>query len=398
MSESSGGIVLEAQRVTKIYGRTKQMPFAKKLMLDGLSKEEIFKQTGCTTALCDVSFKVKRGEIFVIIGLSGSGKSTLIRCFNKLATPTEGQVMFESKNIGSLRKKELREFRRKKISMVFQSFGLFTHRSVLKNVAYGLEVRRVPRQERETKAKEYIDLVGLSGLENSPIRSLSGGMKQRVGLARALCNDPDVLLMDEPFSALDPLVRSSMQDELIAIQKKLGKTILFITHDINEAFRLGDRVAIMRDGKIVQAGTPESLLTGPADDYVKNFVGSSDRSAILSAGMIMQSAAITANIENEESLRNAAKEAPKQGIHHIYLIDSRSQFIGVVAAGDCKPPLKPDSAAVINAPAVDSSAKITDILPLAADTAYPLPVISSNGVLLGVLSKSSLLKAMKQVK
>jgi glycine betaine/proline transport system ATP-binding protein len=391
MPETQSDIVLDAQHIIKIFGRQKQMAAARKLMDEGLGKEEIFRRTGCTTALCDVSFRVKRGEIFVIIGLSGSGKSTIIRCFNKLVTPTDGHVQVEGKTVNELSKKELVEFRRKTISMVFQSCGLFTHRSVLKNVAYGLEVRGVSRQEREAKAREYIELVGLSGLENSPIKSLSGGMKQRVGLARALCNNPDVLLMDEPFSALDPLVRSSMQDELLAIQKKLGKTILFITHDINEAFRLGERVAIMRDGRIIQTGTPACLLTGPENDYVKSFVGNSDQSAILSAGMIMQPAAITANINEDAAMRKAGQNATDQGIPFIYLVDSRSKFKGVVPARECKPGVKPETAPVT----IDSSAKIKSILPIAAETPYPLPVTSSNGILLGVVSKASLLKAMK---
>ena len=384
-------IVLDAQHVTKIYGRKKMLDKAKKLMDQGRSKEEIRKVTGCITAVCDVSFRVKRGEIFVIIGLSGSGKSTIIRCFNNLVLPTYGHVQFEGNTIGDFTKKELTEFRRKKISMVFQSFGLFTHRTVLKNVTYGLEVRGVPKKEREEKAKEYVEIVGLSGLENSPIRTLSGGMEQRVGLARALCNEPDVLLMDEPFSALDPLVRRNMQDELLEIQKKLGKTILFITHDIDEAFRLGDRLAIMRDGRIIQAGTPESLLTSPADDYVKNFVKNSDRSAILSAGMIMRSAAVTAIEDDDESLEKAAQDALEQGISYIYLVDSQSKLTGVLPLKECKPGAKVTSAPVT----VNSNTKIADIFTLATETPYPIPVTSSNGVLLGVVNKSFLLKALK---
>ena len=391
MSEIPNKVVLEASNVTKIWGRQKTIPKAKELMVAGVSKDDIYKQTGCTTALCNVSFKVMRGEFFVIIGLSGSGKSTIIRCFNNLVTPTEGHVLFEGNTINEFSKRELTEFRRKKISMVFQNFGLFTHRSVLKNVAYGLEVRGIARKEREEKAGEYIDLVGLSGHEYSAIKTLSGGMKQRVGLARALCNDPDVLLMDEPFSALDPLVRSSMQDELLEIQNKLGKTILFITHDINEAFRLGDRVAIMRDGKIIQSGTPESLLTGPEDDYVEKFVASSDRSTIISAGMILDAPPFTADINNDEELTNTAQEALEEGISYIYLTDSHSKLMGVVPVAQCKPGVKIESAPTT----VNSTAKICDILPIAAVTPYPLPVISYNGVLLGIIGRASLLRAVR---
>ena len=392
MSENKSDIILEAARVTRIFGGSEKVKAeVRKLMDEGVSKDEIYSKTGCTTALCNVSFKVKRGEIFVIIGLSGSGKSTIIRCFNRLVTPTDGQVLFEGKAINEFSKKELIDFRRKNISMVFQSFGLFPHRSVLKNVAYGLEVRGVPKTEREDKAREYINLVGLRGLENSAIRKLSGGMKQRVGLARALCNDPDVLLMDEPFSALDPLVRTSMQDELIEIHYKLGKTILFITHDINEAFKLGDRVAIMRDGRIIQMGTPESLLTCPEDDYVEKFVSSSDRSTIISVGMILDPPDIVANIEDDEDLKKAAADALEQGVPYVYLVDSRSKLRGVIPAAECRPGVKPETFPVT----AKSTAKIGEIFPLAAESPYPIPVTSSNGVLLGIVSKSSLLRAMR---
>ena len=392
MPDNQTDIALEAQNVTKIFGHKKLLPTAKKLMDEGLSKDDIFKETGCTTALCDVSFKVKQGEFFVIIGLSGSGKSTIIRCFNKLIEPTHGHVLFKGNTINDFSKKELTEFRRKKISMVFQSFGLFTHRSVLNNVAYGLEVRGIPKPEREAKAMEFIDLVGLSGLENSPIRELSGGMKQRVGLARALCNDPDVLLMDEPFSALDPLVRSSMQDELLEIQNTINKTTLFITHDINEAFKLGDRIAIMRDGRIIQTGSAEILLTNPEDDYVKKFVAGSDRSAIISAGMILEAPPFMADINNDEELLKAATEAREEGFPFVYLVDSHSQLMGIVPAEECKPGVKVESYPVT----VNSTSLIKDILSISAEIPYPLPVVSSfKSVLLGVVSKSSLLKALK---
>ena len=273
-------IILEASHVSMIYGHNKAR--AAQLMEAGGEKTSVFQETGATVALWDVNFKVRRGEIFVIIGLSGSGKSTIVRCFNQLLKPTGGYAAYEGQHIDAMSKQELLEFRRSKISMVFQNFGLFTHRTVLENVVYGLEVRGVPRQERRDKAVEVIKLVGLEGWEDRPITSLSGGMKQRVGIARALANDPEVLLMDEPFSALDPLVRQDMQFELLQIQRKLGKTILFITHDINEAFKLGDTVAIMRDGKIVQIDTPAGMSMAPADDYVRAFIESADKANVLS--------------------------------------------------------------------------------------------------------------------
>ena len=220
-----------------------------------MKKKKYKKKTGVSVGLWDINLQIPRGQIFVIIGLSGSGKSTLVRCFNRLNKPTSGSILFDGKDLAKLSKKELLEFRRNNISMVFQSFGLMSHRDVLGNVAYGLEVKGISRSEREEKAMEVISMVGLSGWEHQSCKNLSGGMRQRVGIARALANDPDVLLMDEPFSALDPLVRQDMQFELLQIQRKLKKTVVFITHDIDEAFKLGDTVAIMKDGKLVQVDT-----------------------------------------------------------------------------------------------------------------------------------------------
>ena len=240
------GEILKVEHVTMLFG-SNTAEALKKLQSNG-GKSEIFKETGVTVGVYDVNFSVTRGEIFVIIGLSGSGKSTLVRCLNLLHQPTQGSIFFKGQDISHLTGEKLRGYRRNHIAMVFQKFGLMSHRSVLGNVVYGLEVKDVPRVEREQKALEMIELVGLQGLQDQPIHALSGGMQQRVGLARALANDPDILLMDEPFSALDPIIRRDMQFELLSIQKKVKKTIVFITHDINEAFKIGNRVAIMRDG------------------------------------------------------------------------------------------------------------------------------------------------------
>ena len=242
-SENSSGMknpktVLEIKNVSKLYGLNKGD--AIKLLKKGASKEEVLKKTGVSVALWDASFDVKEGEIFVLIGLSGSGKSTMVRCLNRLNKPSSGEIFFKGKKIQSFNKKELQSYRRNNIAMVFQSFGLMSHRDVLSNVVYGLEVKGVSKEEREAKAEKIIEMVGLSGFEHYPIASLSGGMSQRVGIARALATDPEILLMDEPFSALDPLVRKEMQFELLSIQKKLKKTVVFITHDINEAFKLGE--------------------------------------------------------------------------------------------------------------------------------------------------------------
>ena len=319
-------IILEASHVSMIYGHNKAR--AAQLMEAGGEKTSVFQETGATVALWDVNFKVRRGEIFVIIGLSGSGKSTIVRCFNQLLKPTSGYAAYEGQHIDAMSKQELLEFRRSKISMVFQNFGLFTHRTVLENVVYGLEVRGVPRQERRDKAVEVIKLVGLEGWEDRPITSLSGGMKQRVGIARALANDPEVLLMDEPFSALDPLVRQDMQFELLQIQRKLGKTILFITHDINEAFKLGDTVAIMRDGKIVQIDTPAGMSMAPADDYVRAFIESADKANVLSVSSIM--ATPTCIVREGDDPAIAVREMGREHLSTAYAVDHDMRLLGVV--------------------------------------------------------------------
>ncbi|NLL82023.1 MAG: betaine/proline/choline family ABC transporter ATP-binding protein, partial [Tissierellia bacterium] len=278
--ENNNNIILNVEKLSKIYGSGKNE--ATKLRESGADKDSIYKKTGATIALWNVSLNIKKGEIFVIIGLSGSGKSTLVRCFNLLNKPTSGKVFYEGQDIGKFNKNELNDFRRNRISMVFQNFGLMSHRNVLGNVEYGLEVKGITKEERHKKASEMISMVGLDGYDEEPISSLSGGMKQRVGLARALANDPEILLMDEPFSALDPLVKKDMQFELLSIQRKLGKTIVFITHDINEAFKLGDRVAIMKDGEVIQVATPEEMSSNPADDYVKQFIDSADKAQVIS--------------------------------------------------------------------------------------------------------------------
>ncbi|PPR61609.1 MAG: Glycine betaine/carnitine transport ATP-binding protein GbuA [Alphaproteobacteria bacterium MarineAlpha4_Bin2] len=242
------------------------------MVRDGALKDEVLKRTGHTVGLRDISLQVAKGEIFVIMGLSGSGKSTLIRHFNRLIEPTEGTIYVGDVDILKLSTNELIEFRRHRMSMVFQRFALLPHRTVLHNIAFGLSIQNVPKIEREAKALDWLNSVGLNGYEDQFPAQLSGGQQQRVGLARALCTDPDILLMDEAFSALDPLIRSEMQDQLLKLQKSLKKTVVFITHDLNEALRIGDRIAILRDGEIIQLGPPEEILSHPADDYVEAFV------------------------------------------------------------------------------------------------------------------------------
>ena len=278
---------IEINNVYKIFGRNPKsiLPMVK----EGASKEEILDKTGHTVGLDNVTLKIEEGEIFVCMGLSGSGKSTLIRHLNRLIDPTDGEIIVEGTNVMSLNKQQLIEFRRHKMSMVFQRFGLFPHRTVIDNVGYGLEMQGVADAERKKTAMEKIEAVGLSGFENQYPAQLSGGMQQRVGLARALANDTDIMLMDEAFSALDPLIRSDMQKQLIDLQSELKKTIVFITHDLDESLRLGDHIGILNHGKLVQVGTPVDIIMNPADDYVKAFVKDVNRTKVIKAKTIMKS-------------------------------------------------------------------------------------------------------------
>jgi glycine betaine/proline transport system ATP-binding protein len=277
---------IEIRHIFKIFGPDPQT--ALKLAQDGADKDEILAKTGHTVGLHDVSLSVERGETFVVMGLSGSGKSTLIRHLNRLIDPTSGEVLFDGTDILAMSISELNAFRRKRLGMVFQRFGLLPHRSVIDNVGYGLEIQGIDRKPREDAARNWIERVGLAGYEDKFPDQLSGGMQQRVGLARALTTDPEVLLMDEAFSALDPLIRNDMQDELMKLQGELHKTIVFITHDLDEALKLGDRIAILKDGKLIQVGRPEEIIMQPADAYVRAFTRDVNRSRVLRARTLMQ--------------------------------------------------------------------------------------------------------------
>jgi glycine betaine/proline transport system ATP-binding protein len=390
----NGKVILRVERLVKLYGLNKQS--ARELLKKGADKKEVLRQTGVTVAVDNVSFDVKKGEIFVLIGLSGSGKSTVIRCVNMLQQPTSGKIMFEEQDIGSLSRSELIEFRRTKASMVFQNFGLMSHRDVLSNVAYGLEVRGIKKEEREKKAMEMISMVGLDGWEHKSISSLSGGMRQRVGIARALTNDPDMLLMDEPFSALDPLVRRDMQFELLSIQRKMNKTILFITHDIDEAFKLGDRIAIMRDGRIIQNGTAGEMASSPADDYVRDFIDSADKSRVLCAKNIMITP--TSLIRVRDGAGNALSAMKKGGVSSAYVIDEKMVFLGVLTLEDAMKAktenLPIDSFILRDVDRVFQETIIADIMPLAAQTRFPIAVIDEESRLKGIVSKAAVLSSL----
>ncbi|MCL6733932.1 glycine betaine/L-proline ABC transporter ATP-binding protein [Streptomyces neyagawaensis] len=324
---------LEADGLYKVFGRRPEEAVDR--LRAGAGREEL-RADGTTAAVIDASFTVEPGQIFVVMGLSGSGKSTLLRMLNGLLEPTAGHVRFDGRDLTALSDRELREVRARNISMVFQHFALFPHRSVLENAAYGLEVQGVPRAERHARATEALALCGLAGWEKSWPDELSGGMQQRVGLARALATDADLLLMDESFSALDPLIRRDMQDQLLELQKTLKKTIVFITHDLNEAMLLGDHVAVMRDGRIVQTGTAEDILVRPADDYVASFTQDVDRSRVLTAGAVMDTA-----VRGDEADCGCATATPDTPFaelcalsarlsHPVAVVDSARSPVGVV--------------------------------------------------------------------
>ncbi|MDD4047590.1 MAG: glycine betaine/L-proline ABC transporter ATP-binding protein [Clostridia bacterium] len=387
-------VKIRVEGLTKIFGGN-QKAILKKLK-NGNSKKDILKETGHTVGVNNVSFEVNEGEVFVIMGLSGSGKSTLIRCLNLLNVPTEGRIYVDESNIVKYDKKELREFRQKKVAMVFQHFGLFTHRTVLKNVEYGLEIRGISKEERSEIARKTLATVGLESWEDKYPRQLSGGMCQRVGLARALANDPDILLMDEPFSALDPLIRRDMQIELLDIQAKLKKTIIFITHDVNEAFKLGDRVAVMKDGVIEQIGTPEDILAEPANEYIENFVQDVDRTKVIQAKNIMFKPRAIVSIK--DGLKVAIKEMETEGISSVFVVDNERKLQGLVTVDDAIDALKEHKLLkdVLNHNynTTDPETYVQELIPIASASKYPIAVLDENNKLLGIIMRVSVLSAL----
>lgn len=387
--------IFSVQNLYKIYGAEKNK--AIKLKESGTDKNTIYKKTGTTIALHNVSLDIKKGEVFVIIGLSGSGKSTLARCFNLLNKPSQGKILFKGKDINKFSKQELTDYRRNNISMVFQNFGLMSHRNVIGNVEYGLEVKGISKEERHNKAMELISMVGLDGYENEPITSLSGGMKQRVGIARALANNPEVLIMDEPFSALDPLVRKDMQFELLTIQRKLDKTIIFITHDINEAFKLGDRVAIMKDGQLIQVDTPEEMSSNPADDYVKQFIDSADKTQVISVKNVMSTPNSIVRLKDTPAYATRVMRANK--ISTAYVVKEKMQLQGIITIDDAiranKENLTISDVLIKDIKITTPDALLTDIITMAAETRYPLCVVDDDGSLKGIVSKADVLASIQ---
>ena len=387
---------IEIKNLSIIFGHDKSK--ARKLIMEGKNKSEILKSTGCTVAVRNANLEIREGEVFVVMGLSGSGKSTLLRCINRLNEPTLGEVYINGENITRKSDKQLQQLRRTELAMVFQHFGLLPHRTVLSNIAFGLELQGVPKVEREKKALRTVGLVGLKGYENQRVNELSGGMQQRVGLARALANDASVLLMDEAFSALDPLIREQMQDELLQLQASMQKTIVFITHDLHEAIKLGDRIAIMKDGEVVQVGTPEEILTEPANDYVERFVENVGRGRIITASSIMKTKPVVARLKKEgpEAIIRKMRE---KNLFVLPVVGTDGQFLGEVSLKDVvnlrKQGIKEiDSVVTSEVPSVLESTTVEDMLTLLPKIKQVIPVVSDSNKLLGVVSPSSIIIEM----
>lgn len=386
--------IIEVKGLSKVFGKNPKN--ALKLMEEGMKKEEIFKKTGNTVGVNRASFEVEEGEIFVIMGLSGSGKSTLVRLINRLIEPTVGDVFIDGSNLARMDKKDLRQVRREKLSMVFQRFALFPHRTILANTEYGLEVQGMKKAERREKAIQALELVGLGAYIDQYPSQLSGGMQQRVGLARALANDPEVLLMDEAFSALDPLIRKEMQDELLDLQERMKKTIIFITHDLDEALRIGDRIALMKDGSIVQIGTPEEILVNPANDYVEKFVEDVDRSKILNAENIMKRPE-TIRIE-KDGPRVALERMREEGISSIYVVDKQRNLKGYVTADKASEAVKnnvKDLTDILESdvPTVDPETSMHEIFDIIYNSHVPVAVVK-DGRLKGIIVRGAVIAAL----
>ena len=389
---------VEVEHLYKVFGPRPE--HAIELLEEGKSKEEILEETGSTVAVNDASFEVRKGETFVVMGLSGSGKSTVLRCLNRLIEPTRGSVRVEGEEVTEMSKDEVMELC-EKMSVVFQHFGLLPHRTVQGNVEFGLEVRGVGEEERREKAARAIEQVGLKGYEESLPEELSGGMQQRVGLARAMANDPDILLMDEPFSALDPLIRTEMQEELIELQAELHKTIIFITHDLDEALKIGDRIAIMKAGRIAQVGTPEKILTDPADDYVKSFVQNVDRTRVITASTLMKTPPVvylpsTPSDEVAHGPAVAVRKMKQRGVSTVYAVDEDQRLLGVVRIDDAvelRAKGEDDLRTVLieDVPTAQEETPVAVLLPQVFEADLPIAVTNEEGVLKGIIDRASVL-------
>ncbi|TYB33078.1 MAG: glycine betaine/L-proline ABC transporter ATP-binding protein [Flexistipes sinusarabici] len=391
-------VKIKIKNVSKVFGDHPEE--ALKLLDDGYAKDEIMEKTKQAVGVAKASFNVYEGEIVVVMGLSGSGKSTLVRCINRLIEPTAGEIYVDDINVLKLDEKELREFRQKYTGMVFQHFALFPHWTVLRNTAYGLEIQDVDKAEREEKAMKALEMVGLKGWEDNLPEQLSGGMQQRVGLARALALDPEVLLMDEAFSALDPLIRSDMQDELINLQEKMQKTILFISHDLDEALKLGDRIVLMKDGGVVQIGTPEEILTNPADEYVRRFVEDVDSTKVLTAESVMKKSEAVGYLKSDGP-KTILRKMRKNNIASLFVVDENHKVVGIVNVSDVAKNVNKGMDSVrdivdrdIIKVKLDTPAH--DLFDLIKGSKYPLAVVNDDDHLKGVVVRGSLISMLSR--
>ncbi|MBW1615904.1 MAG: glycine betaine/L-proline ABC transporter ATP-binding protein ProV [Deltaproteobacteria bacterium] len=390
-------IVIE--NLYKVFGSKPKQALS--MLEQGMEKQAIFEKTGMTVGVNNANFSVKNGEIFVVMGLSGSGKSTVVRMLNRLIEPTAGDVYVDGKNVSTMSHDQLVKFRLHNMSMVFQSFALMPHLTVLENAAFGLALAKVDEKKQKKRAAAALEQVGLSGWEGSYPKQLSGGMQQRVGLARGLAVDPDILLMDEAFSALDPLIRTEMQDELLTLQEEQKRTIVFISHDLDEALRIGDRIAIMEGGRVVQVGTPDEILQNPADDYVRAFFRGVDPTHVMKAGDIVRDTYPTIIKSKEGSIRATHELISGYDRDFLYVLDVQRRFIGVVSSASlqeamesCKPDSPLNKAFLKKAKPVKMTDSMQDILSLVASSPFPVPVVDDDNFYKGVVSKNRFLKTL----
>lgn len=380
---------IEVRNIYKIFGSNPERWLER--ARQGVRKDELLAESGHTLGLRDISLSIEHGSIYVIMGLSGSGKSTLIRHFNRLIEPTAGQILVDDVDVMTLDARALAQFRQQKISMVFQRFGLFPHRTVLENAAYGLQVQGVSRAQRDEKAMYWLEQVGLKGFEKQYPHQLSGGMQQRVGLARALATDADILLMDEAFSALDPLIRREMQDQLLELQARLNKTIVFITHDLDEALRLGNRIAILKDGELIQEGSPEDILLSPATDYVQAFLQDVNRSKVLNATHAVRESSKTLTLTMRTRAAHALERMSERGVRYAPVLDGK-RLAGVLMRSRAEEALQAGardvSAYVDEMTSVPATTGLDEILGHMLRSNEPMAVTGENDEFLGLLSRS----------
>ncbi len=384
---------IEMKHVEMMFGKPSLVKEAQALKAKGVSNLEIRQQTGVTVGVREVDLSIEEGELFVIVGLSGSGKSTLIRCLNRLNQPTAGSVIIDGENILEFDAQRLRDFRRRQVAMVFQSFALLSHRNIEDNVGYGLEVQDMDAEEKAERVADAIKTVGLDGWEKSYPHELSGGMRQRVGLARALANQSDILLMDEPYSALDPLIRRDMQDELLGLEDYISKTIVFITHDMNEAFKLGDRIALMKDGEVVQLGDPMSFFDNPANDYVKDFIRDVDKTKVLTAAQVMRR--VKYKVLDTITLEELKDYMESNELNFVYVVNEKNELQGFYMAEEVQ-------AATSLEDLIHKVKKlfyrrnfVQDIIAEVDESDIDVPIVDVKGRLRGLINGSDVLKIMK---